>query len=216
MIERRFVLHEWTVIPERDLFVRSDKVGVVERRVTPLEMKLLVRLSRDAGAVVSKAMLLREVWEGAYVVEHVLPKTLSKLRASLDDDSHHPRFIETVARRGYRLIATPAAAKPDDRLVPRPERPAAWASLVVAAVVILVFAAALLAPTSTGTPPVMIETEVLLKAREQGNRRDVEHLTVPVRIAILPLDDERGNTAVGDGGDETLSFRWHVEIDTGM
>ena len=211
-----FVLHEWTVIPERDLLLRSERGGVVERKITPLEMKLLVRLSREAGAVVSKETLLREVWEGACVVEHVLPKVLSKLRASLDDTSHLPRFIETIPRRGYRLIATPAAAHPEHRVVPRPSRLAAWCRLGAAAASLLVFASILPTPKQAVIPPVRLETKTLFKYREHYKPRYLKSLQVPVRIAVLPLPDEGCNPQAGDSGDDALPLRWDVEIDTGM
>lgn len=68
-------------------------------------MDLLVCLARRAGETVSKEALLEEVWKGAFVVEGVIPKTLSGLRAALGDDASEPTFILTVPRRGYRLVA---------------------------------------------------------------------------------------------------------------
>ena len=64
------------------------------------------RLSGAArGETVSKETLLQEVWKGAFVVEAVIPKTLSALRAALGDDASQPTYVLTVPRRGYRLVA---------------------------------------------------------------------------------------------------------------
>lgn len=68
-------------------------------------MDLLVCLARRSGETVSKETLLEEVWKGAFVVEGVIPKTLSGLRSALGDDASEPTFILTVPRRGYRLVA---------------------------------------------------------------------------------------------------------------
>lgn len=68
-------------------------------------MDLLVCLARHAGETVSKEVLLEEVWKGAFVIEGVIPKTLSALRSALGDDATAPTYILTVPRRGYRLVA---------------------------------------------------------------------------------------------------------------
>jgi DNA-binding winged helix-turn-helix (wHTH) protein len=49
--------------------------------------------------------LLDEVWGRRYVSDSVLKGAISDVRTVLDDDAQHPRFIETVPRRGYRFIA---------------------------------------------------------------------------------------------------------------
>ena len=75
-------------------------------------MDLLLCLARHAGETVSKETILEEVWEGAFVVEGVIPKTISALRAALGDDAANPAFILTVPRRGYRLVAKVGATAP--------------------------------------------------------------------------------------------------------
>ncbi|KAB2958330.1 MAG: transcriptional regulator, partial [Thermoanaerobaculia bacterium] len=76
-----------------------------ERPLEPRAMDVLVCLARHAGETVSKETLLEEVWGGAFVVEGVVAKTVFALRQALGDDADEPRFILTVPRRGYRLIA---------------------------------------------------------------------------------------------------------------
>ncbi len=58
-----------------------------------------------AGAVVSRDELLSTVWPDTVVVETAVFRAISELRRFLDDDPKHPRVIETVRKRGYRLIA---------------------------------------------------------------------------------------------------------------
>lgn len=78
----------------------------------PLE--LLAVLVAHAGELLDKDTLLDAVWGHRHVSESVLKGVVSTLRLALGDDPKAPRYIETVARRGYRFVApverwTPAA-----------------------------------------------------------------------------------------------------------
>ncbi|HYO78880.1 MAG TPA: winged helix-turn-helix domain-containing protein, partial [Thermoanaerobaculia bacterium] len=135
-----FQLNEWTVVPDRNELVSAADT----RKLEPKAMELLVRLAAIPNVVVSKDELLRDVWNDAHVVEHVLPKTLSSLRKALGDDAQTARFIQTVPRRGYVLIAEPraipAAPQVDASRVAR-----AWSRgtpLAIAASLIVLVAAA--------------------------------------------------------------------------
>jgi uroporphyrinogen-III synthase len=70
--------------------------------LTDRERSVLALLARRPGAVVSKGTLLREVWTGE-TDEHVVEVTVGRLRRRLGAAGSH---IETVMRRGYRLITT--------------------------------------------------------------------------------------------------------------
>ncbi len=60
-----------------------------------------------AGALVTKDELLDAVWQHRFVSESVLKVCINELRRTLADSAKSPRYIETVARRGYRFIAAP-------------------------------------------------------------------------------------------------------------
>ena len=77
--------------------------------LAPTPFGLLCTLARHPGALQTKHMLLDAVWGHRFVSDSVLKTAISDLRSVLGDDSRAPRFIETVARRGYRFIAKPAA-----------------------------------------------------------------------------------------------------------
>ena len=70
-------------------------------------------LARHPGALLTKNVLLDEVWGHRYVSESVLKTAIGKLRSVLQDDARKPRFIETVSRRGYRFIAAASVAGGD-------------------------------------------------------------------------------------------------------
>ena len=68
-------------------------------------MRVLVYLADRAGDDVPRAEILRVVWDGAPVKPEVLTNAIWELRKALGDDSHEPDFIQTVSRKGYRLVA---------------------------------------------------------------------------------------------------------------
>lgn len=68
-------------------------------------MDVLVHLAANPERVVSKEELLTVVWGGAFVEEGALAQAIHSLRKALGDDARQPRFIQTVPKRGYRLVA---------------------------------------------------------------------------------------------------------------
>ena len=74
--------------------------------VAPKPFAVLCALARRPGSLVTKNELLDEVWGHRFVTESVLKTVIAKLRRILNDDAQSPRFIETVARRGYRFMPT--------------------------------------------------------------------------------------------------------------
>ncbi|RZA37315.1 MAG: tetratricopeptide repeat protein [Lysobacteraceae bacterium] len=75
-------------------------------------MDLLFVLASHAGQVVTREQLMARLWPGLVVGEDSLARTVSKLRQSLGEDAKAPQYIETIAKRGYRLRAQVEAAKP--------------------------------------------------------------------------------------------------------
>jgi len=76
-----------------------------EIALEPRMMEVLVALCERAGEVVSSEQLLIEVWRGTFYGDNPVHKTMAQLRKRLGDDARQPRFIETIRKRGYRLIA---------------------------------------------------------------------------------------------------------------
>jgi Tol biopolymer transport system component/DNA-binding winged helix-turn-helix (wHTH) protein len=68
-------------------------------------MEVLVHLAVRKGGVVTREELFAEVWDGVRVTDHVLSRCISELRKALGDDSKTPSFVETIRKRGYRLLA---------------------------------------------------------------------------------------------------------------
>lgn len=101
----RFHLGEWLVDA-----ASHELLGAAGRlRLQPRQMQLLQRLAREPGTVLRREQLLEEVWEGRYVNDEALSRAIAELRQLLGDDPRAPRYIETVPKLGYRLIAVPQA-----------------------------------------------------------------------------------------------------------
>jgi serine/threonine-protein kinase len=99
--EPDFFVADWRVRPALGQLQRVDAAVAVEAR----SMQVLVCLARHASQVVSKQRLIREVWGEAFVSEEVLSHAVWELRKAFGDDARNPRYIQTIARKGYRLLA---------------------------------------------------------------------------------------------------------------
>jgi Tol biopolymer transport system component/DNA-binding winged helix-turn-helix (wHTH) protein len=137
-----FSVGDWRVDPlSRTLTGEEGDV-----RLEPKVMQVLVLLAQHQGEVVTKEALLQTVWPDIFVGDEVLSRTISELRRALGDDSKAPRFIQTIPKGGYRLIASvkfqEAAAVAVDSPTATPEvQPTrrwltrvVWATLILAGV----------------------------------------------------------------------------------
>jgi hypothetical protein len=68
-------------------------------------MDLLVFLAGSRGRVVSKDEVIDAVWDGRFIAETTLTRAIADLRRALGDDRRDPGYIETIPKRGYRLVA---------------------------------------------------------------------------------------------------------------
>jgi DNA-binding winged helix-turn-helix (wHTH) protein len=91
----------WLVEPTLNLLTRD---GACVRLRAQL-MDLLLCLASHPGKVFRKDELVAEVWEGRWIAQSALSRCVAELRAALGDDAQRPRVIETITKRGYRLIA---------------------------------------------------------------------------------------------------------------
>ena len=71
--------------------------------LTAREFALLLTLARHPGRVFTRAQLLEQVWGDEYYDDHVVDVHIGNLRRKLEDESSHPRYVETVRGVGYRF-----------------------------------------------------------------------------------------------------------------
>jgi len=88
-------------------------------------LAILQMLLERAGELVTREELQKKLWQGDTFVdfEHSLNAAVKRLRAALNDSADQPRYVETLARRGYRFIAPLNAADGETSVVPSIVRP---------------------------------------------------------------------------------------------
>jgi cholera toxin transcriptional activator len=117
---------------ELDLAAGELRKNGVKLRLQEQPFQVLALLLERAGDVVTREELRQKLWSADTFVDfdHSLNTAVNKLREVLGDSASSPRYIETLARRGYRFIApvqnsvaTPSAQNPPSTLHPELEVP---------------------------------------------------------------------------------------------
>jgi DNA-binding winged helix-turn-helix (wHTH) protein len=116
-----FRLGEWWVEPAANLLVRGDD----EVRLEPKAMEVLTQLVAHSGDVVLKHELIDEVWHTEFIAENTLTRVIAELRRALGDDARSPSYIQTIPKRGYRLIAAAGSTPKTERRISRIDGPVA-------------------------------------------------------------------------------------------
>ena len=101
VLDGDFRVGPWLVAPSLNRVSRNGTTVQLEPKV----MSVLVCLAADAPEAVSKEKLLQTVWPDTFVGEGVLVRSIVELRRLFEDDAKEPRVIQTIAKRGYRLVA---------------------------------------------------------------------------------------------------------------
>ena len=86
----------------RELSNKTHRLSLQEQ-----PFQILSALLERPGELVTRDELRNRLWPSDTFVdfEHSLNKAVNRLREALEDSAEHPRFIETLPRRGYRWIA---------------------------------------------------------------------------------------------------------------
>lgn len=96
-----FTLGDWLVQPTLNR-VSQNGTSV---HLRPQLVDVLVCLARSAGRPVSRHELLDRVWPNQFVADTAVARCVAELRQALGDSAQSPTLIETIPKRGYRLIA---------------------------------------------------------------------------------------------------------------
>jgi len=164
-LARGFRLGSWRVRPDL-CTLENDRQSV---QLEPKTMGVLLCLAQHAPGVVTREQLIDEVWNGRVVSDEVLSRAISLLRSQLEDDASDPRFVRTIPRVGYTLIAAV------ERFDPPPAARATARRRLVLGLGVAVLAAAL-------------GIFSWLATRNGGRGADAIDSAGPVRLAVLPLE----------------------------
>lgn len=99
-IQIGFRLGDWRAYPLRNLLVGSAG----EIHIEPKVMQVLEYLANNAGEVVEREQLLEDLWNGRAMSDEPLTRCIATLRRVLDDSAKEPRYIQTIPKRGYRIV----------------------------------------------------------------------------------------------------------------
>lgn len=99
--EETFWLGDWRVEPPLNRIVRGEEIV----RIDPRNMKVLQLLASQPGHVFSQAEIERAVWADVIVTSNSVYQSIAQLRRALGDGKDNLKYIETISRRGYRVIA---------------------------------------------------------------------------------------------------------------
>jgi Tol biopolymer transport system component/DNA-binding winged helix-turn-helix (wHTH) protein len=105
---RPFTLHARRVDPSLNRITTASGETV---QIEPKVMQVLVALAERPGDVVTRDELMARVWNGVFVTDDALHRAIRELRRVFDDEADAPTVIETIRKRGYRLIAPVGAAE---------------------------------------------------------------------------------------------------------
>ena len=148
---------DWSVDAATGALSRGTETVRLENRT----MRLLLELARRPGEAVSIEELLELAWPDVTVTPDSVYQAVASLRRVLGDDARRPRYIITVPRLGYRLIAAVRPEAPTSPIAPRrlktPPRAVVWAGLLAASAAVAFSLFALerrtVAPTAASGPP---------------------------------------------------------------
>ena len=100
-LQHGFRLGDCVVHPLQGLIERPDGSDHVQPKV----MEVLLCLAERPGEVVERDDLVTKVWAKTAVTDEVLTRCISELRNALGDHRESPRYVQTIPKRGYRLVA---------------------------------------------------------------------------------------------------------------
>jgi TolB-like protein/DNA-binding winged helix-turn-helix (wHTH) protein len=163
-----------------------------EQHVEPKAMAVLLVLADNAGEVVSREQLLDAVWPQTYSGDAALTRCVSLLRSSLSTVGEGDVYIETISKKGYRLLADVVALDGGEPVNdPSPAEPQGSGSLPLPWLAALVLILALAAWWWRSSSAPMSPAD-----RAAGN--PAAATTAPVAdhaIAVLPFANLSGDTA---------------------
>lgn len=129
MASKRVIIGDWSVDARANQITGPDGTSELEPRV----MDLLMLLAAQPGEVISKDEIAKALWGEVHVNDDALTRTVFKLRKALGDEARNSRYVATVPKRGYRLVA--AVSTPAERLAAKAET---WHRKALAGTVVLV------------------------------------------------------------------------------
>lgn len=117
-----FALDDWLVEP-----VKGQVTGAAgSRHLPPKAVEVLLCLAKRPNKLVTRDELLLAVWGSGHGSQESLGHAISEIRHAFDDHRDDPRIIQTLPKRGYRLLMTPVFGQSASPSTPEPTTAASW------------------------------------------------------------------------------------------
>ena len=172
-----FRLGDWVVEPSLNMLRREDNEAALEPRL----MTLLTFLAAHRGEVATKEAILESVWNGLAATDESLSQAIFQLRKTLGDDPERPLYIETIRKKGYRLIAEVAPLE-------APRSLGRWVALA-AGLVAVAIGAFVISGTDDTPLPVVTTLEARPITSRPGRERDPDISSDGQYIVYSALDE---------------------------
>ncbi|MCB1866940.1 MAG: winged helix-turn-helix domain-containing protein [Chromatiales bacterium] len=91
---------DWDLDPVLNQLRSGDRI----KRLEPKAVAVLLELARSPGTVLTRETLIERIWPGLIVSDDVLTQVITKLRRALGDSARAASYVETIPKRGYRLL----------------------------------------------------------------------------------------------------------------
>jgi DNA-binding winged helix-turn-helix (wHTH) protein/TolB-like protein/tetratricopeptide (TPR) repeat protein len=181
-----FTIGDWEVYPGRGILRRGEQ----EERPEPKVFEVLLALACRDGELVTRDDLIGDVWGGRATTDEPINRCLSQLRGHLDDRARPHHYVETLQRRGYRLMKPVTLHHPGE-LQTTQEQAVPGRSPRLWKIVVVVMALGFLASIALTMRPWGVDTEIR-------------------SIAVLPIENLSGDPAnqyIMDGIKNVLARR---------
>ena len=199
-----FNVADWYVDVDSNRIQSGQQDIKLESRV----MSLLVYLAENQGSVVSREQIEADVWSGRVISYDALTSCITRLRRVLGDDSRNPVYIETVPKKGYRLIAPVSWSNTDNTVEDNEQareagrkQPIPVMNIIIAALLLLIAVAAIVIipsqTTITDEPTVLSEVPSIIVLPFDNLSNDAEQeyfsdgITADLGIALSKLSGLR-------------------------
>lgn len=191
---------EWKLNLSLNQLSSGDETVALE----PLAVDVLAYFARHPGEVISNDQLVEKLWGRKFVGDSPVYRIIADLRKILKDDARHPHYIETIRKRGYRLVAmvswsdAEAKAETEDVQVAPLSSPAKSANLYKWTMIFTGIAALF-----------VIAIIVFINQNENSSGSSVADSfdPIPQSVAVLPFDNfssDGENAHIADGIAEVL------------
>ncbi|MCF6300913.1 MAG: winged helix-turn-helix domain-containing protein, partial [Proteobacteria bacterium] len=99
--QQPFYIGNWLVSPAKNQIQNSS----ITKAIQPKLIEVLTFLCSKHNEIISADELIKQCWPNQFISDNPIHKCIAQLRKALGDSSKHPKYIATIPKRGYSVIA---------------------------------------------------------------------------------------------------------------